>query len=395
MTCTDKLKLYFHRYGVLDWLVLIILIIIAAILNDTEPHHQRLIFPETNPDINFPYFENATVSSLSLWVISIVVPIVSLFILFALRWRQRGAWTEIRHALYAFIFNMTFTVLCTNAIKVFVGSPRPNFIQYSGYINGVTTASSHRVRESWMSFLSGHASMSFSGLFFLSLYFKYNLLRPIIVPEHIMKFNRQTNNQPSSSSSTTSSTSTTATNSALCVCTQSTLLQCQQTNYLFMSPSHAADPLTNSGSIHTSSPSSSTFVDIRSFARLLYLSEYGLWENSLWLWILCYAPLFLAGWCALTRITDYYHRTIDVVAGTVLGSTIAFWTFHVLYLQRRFMWIINAEREKREEDEKTAQNVPLQEQYTTANIGATTAPSQPQQPVAVRFHSVDDSDEKV
>jgi len=51
-----------------------------------------------------------------------------------------------------------------------------------------------------------------------------------------------------------------------------------------------------------------------------------------WLLFICFAPLALASWIAMTRIVDYWHNTDDVVCGSILGFAftvmISKWKFH-------------------------------------------------------------------
>ena len=41
--------------------------------------------------------------------------------------------------------------------------------------------------------------------------------------------------------------------------------------------------------------------------------------------ILCKSPLLLAGWIATSRIVDNKHHPADVVGGSIIGLSIAWW----------------------------------------------------------------------
>lgn len=43
-----------------------------------------------------------------------------------------------------------------------------------------------------------------------------------------------------------------------------------------------------------------------------------------WRFFVAVSPLLLAGWVALTRISDYWHHPTDVMAGTTLGLVISY-----------------------------------------------------------------------
>jgi len=62
-------------------------------------------------------------------------------------------------------------------------------------------------------------------------------------------------------------------------------------------------------------------------------------NNQAWKVALCLLPLGFASWIASTRVTDFYHRCDDVVAGAILGLTVTllafyyqFYSYHELYL---------------------------------------------------------------
>jgi len=47
------------------------------------------------------------------------------------------------------------------------------------------------------------------------------------------------------------------------------------------------------------------------------------YSNLNWLVFACFIPVLLACWIALTRITDYWHNTDDVIAGALVGTICA------------------------------------------------------------------------
>lgn len=51
-------------------------------------------------------------------------------------------------------------------------------------------------------------------------------------------------------------------------------------------------------------------------------------SKEAWVFVLAISPLFLAGFIAMTRITDYWHNTDDVVFGSMLGIAFAMFVAH-------------------------------------------------------------------
>ena len=45
--------------------------------------------------------------------------------------------------------------------------------------------------------------------------------------------------------------------------------------------------------------------------------------------LVCTAPLCIATWIAVTRVQDYYHRAVDILAGSIIGMTISVIIFSV------------------------------------------------------------------
>jgi membrane-associated phospholipid phosphatase len=72
----------------------------------------------------------------------------------------------------SFVQALSLTLFITEALKVTVARPRPNFFSYCGYdseLKRCTGKFSHQ-RDSKLSFPSGHASMSFTAATWLSLF---------------------------------------------------------------------------------------------------------------------------------------------------------------------------------------------------------------------------------
>jgi len=112
-----------------------------------------------------------TISTELLFVIAAVVPVTVIIILAVLRKDK----IDGKQALFALTLTLGLNGVVTNIVKILVGRPRPDYF-WRCYPNGVIPASAEcdgdpdEIIEGRKSFPSGHASFSFSGLGFLSLY---------------------------------------------------------------------------------------------------------------------------------------------------------------------------------------------------------------------------------
>jgi len=183
------------------------LITIAAIINFKAKPFGRF-FVERDPTLSYPYIADQSVPISFLVIISYVIPtiiIIGTQILFRLT-KDRSkevidhpcsAYTE--HPLHphvGMIEALGLTLFITFILKNFVGRLRPNFFAYCNYkgyrnalmsgnftsYNNITQAgvigsiefcletSLANINDSQSSFPSGHSSLSFAGLTFLSFY---------------------------------------------------------------------------------------------------------------------------------------------------------------------------------------------------------------------------------
>ncbi|XP_073123073.1 lipid phosphate phosphatase 2-like isoform X1 [Henckelia pumila] len=161
------------RTHIHDWLILILLGVILAILNVIHPFN-RFVGKDMMSDLKFPLKSN-TVPVWSVPIYSVLLPIV-VFLLFYLR--RRDVY-DLHHAVLGILFSVMITAVLTDAIKEAVGRPRPDFFwrcfpdgkdAYDQWGNVICHGDKGVIREGHKSFPSGHTSCSFAGLSFLSLY---------------------------------------------------------------------------------------------------------------------------------------------------------------------------------------------------------------------------------
>jgi len=145
---------WFHKSYLLDWSISAALfVIVEAVTMFVNPFHRYL--PPNDPSVTFPQVDDI-VSNALLMVLSIVLPIA----IFALAQIYLKNGQDCHHAMLGLFVAISLTNVFTSAVKSAAGRYRPNwYATYNGDEN-----------EGRYSFPSGHASNSFAGMVFLSLY---------------------------------------------------------------------------------------------------------------------------------------------------------------------------------------------------------------------------------
>jgi len=192
-------------YAFSDWLVAGAVWVLVG-LTQLAPVHHRYISPTLffyDASINYPY-QNSTIPTSLLIVLSLLVPfvLISLICIFKI-WRDPSQSVQARYEWSAAVSGLLIAIglatLVTMVVKVSVGRPRPNFIQYCEFIPG-SNSCGRNTQDPWMSFPSGHASFSFSGLTFFTLYlltiFTFFRTSPHASPVEIVELANQTAASP-------------------------------------------------------------------------------------------------------------------------------------------------------------------------------------------------------
>jgi len=154
-------------------IILLILLAVQIVLNRIHPFY-RFVGKDMMDDLKYPFHPN-TIPFWSVHVFSVALPVV----IFVIRYLWRRDVHDLHHAILGLFYAYLLTGVITDSIKVGVGRPRPNFFWrcfpdgqdfYDDLSNVICYGDDKDVREGHKSFPSGHTSLSFAGLGFLSLY---------------------------------------------------------------------------------------------------------------------------------------------------------------------------------------------------------------------------------
>ncbi|XP_022733615.1 lipid phosphate phosphatase 2-like isoform X2 [Durio zibethinus] len=156
-----------------DWLILMLLVVIEVVLFIIHPF-RRFVGKDMMTDLKYPMKAN-TVPVWAVPMYSVLLPIcVFLFV-----YHRRKDVYDLHHSVLGLLFAVLLTAVITDAIKDAVGRPRPDFFWrcfpdgkdvYDRWGNVVCHGNRADIKEGHKSFPSGHASWSFAGLGYLSLY---------------------------------------------------------------------------------------------------------------------------------------------------------------------------------------------------------------------------------
>jgi len=194
------------RYHWIDCSMAAVLWLIGGVLQKFGvPFHRY--FSERDPTLSYPYIKAVEVPTWLLYTLSWAVPTLVMMLAQYLLFKRFGPKVRSFKVAKFFLAQMVLfqalglTLFLTSLSKVFFGRQRPNFFafcDYKGYRTAVETgdytayfaateegvrgdiqyclASQGEINESMFSHPSGHASLSFCGLGFLSLFLLQMLL---------------------------------------------------------------------------------------------------------------------------------------------------------------------------------------------------------------------------
>ncbi|KAG0455028.1 hypothetical protein HPP92_023966 [Vanilla planifolia] len=162
------------RFHMHDWIMLILLVVIDAILNVIEPFH-RFVGKDMMTDLRYPLKSN----TVPFWAVPLIGIILPIFIFTCIYFKKQNVY-DLHNAILGLLFSVLVTGVLTDAIKDAVGRPRPDFFWrcfpdgIDAYDKVTTSVICHGdksvIKEGHKSFPSGHSSWSFAGLGFLAWY---------------------------------------------------------------------------------------------------------------------------------------------------------------------------------------------------------------------------------
>ncbi|QRW14806.1 oligosaccharyl transferase subunit OST3/OST6 family protein [Ceratobasidium sp. AG-Ba] len=172
-----RMKLLF-TYS-LDWIVTIIIIGLFYLLDRIEGFKRQFSLTDTSIQHTFAVHER--VPPFALYMIALVAPAVLMPIVNLLTVRS---WWDWHNSWLGLLLGLATTGSLTQVVKVTVGRPRPDLIDRCQPSSGAANASPYglvsadictsddheRLKDGFRSFFSGHSSLSFAGLGFLSFY---------------------------------------------------------------------------------------------------------------------------------------------------------------------------------------------------------------------------------
>ncbi|XP_044467855.1 lipid phosphate phosphatase 2-like isoform X2 [Mangifera indica] len=156
-----------------DWLILLLLVVIIAILALMQPFY-RFVGKDMMTDLRYPLKSN----TVPFWTVPLYAGFLPL-VIFLFVYCYRNDVYDLHHAILGLLYSLLVTQVITESIKLAVGRPRPDFFwrcfpdgkdEYDKWGNVICHGDKHVVNEGHKSFPSGHTSISFAGMVFLSLY---------------------------------------------------------------------------------------------------------------------------------------------------------------------------------------------------------------------------------
>ncbi|KAJ2917230.1 hypothetical protein MD484_g3178, partial [Candolleomyces efflorescens] len=161
-----------------DWIMTLLLAALFLSLDKIDGY--RRVFSLDDTSLRHPYAVHERVPNLWLYIICGVVPLVLLPII---NWFTVRSWWDLHNSWLGLTLGLALTGSVTQFVKITVGRPRPDIIDRCQPPAGsadppfgltdwtiCTQTDIKIIRDGFRSFPSGHSSMSFAGLGFLSFY---------------------------------------------------------------------------------------------------------------------------------------------------------------------------------------------------------------------------------
>ncbi|EIM82870.1 PAP2-domain-containing protein [Stereum hirsutum FP-91666 SS1] len=161
-----------------DWIITIVILVVFFSLNNI--HGFKRVFSINDESLHHPFTEHERVPPEALFVIALIAPIVLQWILNFITIRS---WWDAHNSTLGVFLSFSLAGVITQFTKITVGRPRPDLIArcnpdpttVNPPLGLVSVDVCHQenalmLEDGFRSFPSGHSSMSFAGLGFLTLY---------------------------------------------------------------------------------------------------------------------------------------------------------------------------------------------------------------------------------
>ncbi|KAF9591869.1 hypothetical protein IFM89_008915 [Coptis chinensis] len=157
-----------------DWIILLLLGGIVIVLYAVIHPFYRFVGRDMMTDLKYPLKDN----TVPVWAVLVVAILLPVLIFVFIYYRRRDVY-DLHHGVLGLFYSILITAVLTDAIKNAVGRPRPDFFWrcfpdgkdvYDHLGNVVCHGVASVIKEGHKSFPSGHTSLAFAGLGFLSLY---------------------------------------------------------------------------------------------------------------------------------------------------------------------------------------------------------------------------------
>ncbi|KAI0046685.1 PAP2-domain-containing protein [Auriscalpium vulgare] len=163
-----------------DWILTVLLTAAFLTLDKVSGFHRQ--FSLSDPTLSYPFAEHERVPDWAVYFIAIILPPVFLWIINVVTIRS---WQEAHISTLGVLLGLSITGSITQFVRITVGRPRPDIISrcrpdadaidppfglstFSEVCH--PTLSKAFIEDGFRSFPSGHASLSFAGLGFLTFY---------------------------------------------------------------------------------------------------------------------------------------------------------------------------------------------------------------------------------
>lgn len=149
-----------------DWIIAIVLLLLAVVFDKIPPFRQELPMPNKNPTVGYPE-KDSYVPTVVAGVLSYGIPIVLFLVFEIVSWKINKNWPvfhDFHHGVLALLESAGLTLSIVNLIKPFAGRYRPHYLAVRYDEDPYMEFDGRR------SFPSGHSACAFSGFGVLAFY---------------------------------------------------------------------------------------------------------------------------------------------------------------------------------------------------------------------------------